>query len=127
MHASDVVFPEPVGAGDEHQTAVLLREPPHACRQVEVVEAWDLARDHAEGDRDRAALAEAVDAEARQLRTRVGDVEVAALVEGLAALGRADGDGVQGAFQVGVAEHGPVGSGSRSPSMRMIGGWPSFR
>ena len=60
---------------------MLLGETANALRQPELLEARHLARDHAEGKRDRAALAKAVDAEARQALRRVGDVELAGLVE----------------------------------------------
>ena len=75
-------------ARDEHEAAVLLGEPLHARRQAQLLEARHLARDHAERERDRAALAEGVDAEAGQALGGVRDVEVAALVEHLQPLGR---------------------------------------
>ena len=40
-------------AGDEHEAAVLLGEPLHARRQAQLLEARDVARDHAERERDR--------------------------------------------------------------------------
>ena len=64
-------------AGDEDEAAVLVGERGDAGRQPELVEGRHVARDHAEGERDRAALAEAVDAEARQARRRVREVELA--------------------------------------------------
>ena len=72
-------------ARDEDEAALLLGEPGNAGREVEISEAGDLVRDHAEGERDRAALPEAVHAEAREPGRRVGEVEVAALVEELRA------------------------------------------
>ena len=74
-------------AGDEHEAAVLLGEPADAGRHVERLEARDLARDDAADDRDRSALAERVDAEARA-GDLVADVELAARGEDLVAVGR---------------------------------------
>ena len=68
-------------AGDEYEAAVLLREPPDARRQVQLREVRDFVRDDAEHERDRAALAEAVHAEARKPRLGIRDVELADLVE----------------------------------------------
>ena len=72
------------GAGrsrDEHQPALLVRESRDTSGQVQLAEARDLVRDHTERERDRASLAEPVDAKARKPLGRVGRVEVAALVE----------------------------------------------
>ncbi len=79
---------------------MLAREPLHTCRQPQLVEVRDLARDHAERERDGAALPEAVDTEARQLGLRVGDVEVARLLEHLAPTRRDHGHGVQDGFEI---------------------------
>jgi hypothetical protein len=68
-------------AGHEDEPAVLLGELPHAVRQAQLVEVRHRAGDDAKGERDRAALAEGVHAEARQLVGGVRDVEVARLVE----------------------------------------------
>ena len=87
-------------AGDEHEAAVLLGEPLHARRQVELLEARHLAGDDAEGERDVAALAEGVDAEARQALGGVGDVEVAGLVERLQPLGSDPRHGLECGEQV---------------------------
>ena len=114
-------------AGDEDEAALLLREPGDAGREMEVVEARDLARDHAERERDRAALPEAVHAEARQARLRVREVEIAALVEELTAARHRDGDRVEHRLELGVAERAEVGCWVSSPSVRMTGGCPTFR
>ena len=68
-------------AGREHEAAVLLGEASNAGRQRELARSRDLLRDHPECERDRAALAEAVDAEAGQVAALVRDVEVAELAE----------------------------------------------
>ena len=88
------------GAGDEYEPAVLLGEPPYAGRQGEVGEVRDVARDHAEGHGDRAALPEAVDAEARQALGRVGAVELSGLEERLQALGRLGADLFEGELEI---------------------------
>src|SRR5581483_1625119 len=49
--------------------------------KIEALEIRNVVRDHTEGERDRAALAEAVDPEARQPLGLVREIEVAALVE----------------------------------------------
>ena len=68
------------GAGDEDEAAVLLGEPLDAGRHVELVEARDATGDDAERERDRAALPEGVDAEARP-GGLVRGVELAGLAE----------------------------------------------
>ena len=81
LDRDDVLLPRPVDvvdhrrerrrlaragrAGDEDEPAVLLGEAPHAGRQVKRLERRDLARDDTADERDRAALPERVDAEAR--------------------------------------------------------------
>ena len=79
--ASVVVLPEPVAPVTRTRPRCSLGEPRDAGRQAELSKLGTSLRDHAERERDRAALAEAVDAEAGQALGRVGDVEVAALVE----------------------------------------------
>ena len=54
------------GAGDEDQPAVLLGQPLDAGGQAQALEVGHLRGDDAERERDLAALAERVDAEARQ-------------------------------------------------------------
>ena len=80
--ASVVVLPEPGRAGHEHEAAVLLGEALDPGRKPQRLEARHLARDDAERERDVAALAERVDAEARQAGPLVGRVELAGLLEG---------------------------------------------
>ena len=60
---------------------MLLGEQRDALRKAEVAEDRDVARDQAEGEGDRSALAEAVDAEPRQAGRGVGQVELARLLE----------------------------------------------
>src|SRR5439155_17105801 len=61
--------------------AMLLGEAPHARRKVQALEARHLVRNHTEREGDRAALAETVDAEARQAFGLVREVELTGLVE----------------------------------------------
>ena len=91
-------------AGDEHETAALLGEPGDAAREPELEEVRDLARDHAEGKRGRATLAKPVDPEARQGRVRVGDVEVAGVLERVPAPRRDHRDGVEHRVEIHLGE-----------------------
>ncbi len=94
------------GAGDEDETAVFLGEATDARRQREGLEVRHLARDDAEGDRDRAALPEAVDAESRQAGRRVGAVELSRLEERLQPLRRLGADLLEGELEVAFAQLG---------------------
>ena len=69
----------------------------------------DLVRDHAERERDRAALPESVHAEARKPRRGVREVEVAGLVEELPPPRHRDGDLVEHGLELGVAEGAEAG------------------
>ncbi len=97
------------GAGDEHEATLLPREPRDSGREVELVEAGDPVRDHAKGERDGAALAESVHAEARKVGTRVRKIEVATLVEELASRGHRRGDLVEHGLELGVVELAEIG------------------
>ena len=125
--ASVVDFPEPVAPVTRIETAVLRRRAAARRAAAELLEARDFLRDDAERERDRAALPEAVDAEARQLSAVVGDVEVAALVELLQALGYDAGAASTAASRFCSSSGGQSSSGAIAPSRRSIGGWPSFR
>ena len=97
LDRDDVLVPRPVdvvehrrergrlsgarGAGAEDEAAMLFGQAGDAGRQAQLLEGGHVLRNHAEGERDRAALAKAVDAEARQVLGGVGDVELAVLVE----------------------------------------------
>ena len=83
--ASVVVLPEPVAPVTRTSPRCSSARRVTPGGQPELGEDRDLARDDAERERDGAALAEAVDAEARQRRMRERDVEVARLLERLAA------------------------------------------
>jgi hypothetical protein len=67
---------------------------------MEVRERRDAFRDHAEGEGDRAALTEGVDAEARQVDCLVGEVEVPGVVEELEACGGRQPDRVERLLEV---------------------------
>ena len=76
-----------------------------ACRQLELGERRDLRRDDAHDDREAAALAEDVDAKARPLGQRVGEVAGALFLE-RAQRGRVVADDVAGEpRRVGHAQH----------------------
>ena len=96
------------GAGAQDEPAVLLGEARDALRQAELLEARHVLGDHAEGERDRAALAVAVDSEARELVRRVRDVELAGLVERLELCGRKVGDDRERGLEIGFAERDVV-------------------
>src|SRR5260221_7990269 len=76
---------------------------------MKLVEARDLARDHAERKRDRAALAEAVDAEPRQCRMRERNVEIAGLLERLAPPRGDRGDRLEHVVEIAFAERLVIG------------------
>ena len=82
IEASVVLLPEPVGPGDEHEAARLVRR---ARRRPggkpELVEREDLERNRAERARDGAALQEDVGAEARQVLHAEREVELLGLLE----------------------------------------------
>ncbi len=67
--------------GDENEASVIAGEATDPRRKLELLEGRNLARDDAEGERNCATLAEAVDAEARQARMGEGHVELAGLAE----------------------------------------------
>jgi hypothetical protein len=71
-------------AGDEDESARFLGQLPQHLRHAERVERRDVLRDEAEGGADRAALEEAVDAEAGDAGDRVGEVELLVVLEALA-------------------------------------------
>ena len=71
-------------AGDEDESARFGAEVAEHLRHAERVEAGDVLRHEAEGGADRAALEEAVDAEAGDVGDRVGEVELFAGLEALA-------------------------------------------
>ena len=82
-------------AGDEDEAAVLLGERLDAGRHAELLEASAPSGDDAEREASRAALPVGVHAEARQVLVLVGDVEVAARLEVLEALGRPAADDLE--------------------------------
>ena len=83
---------------------MLLGEPTDSLREPELVEVRNLRGDDAEGERDRAALAKAVDAEAWEPVGRVGDVELTRLVEVRELRRRQIGDEREGCLEVAVVE-----------------------
>jgi hypothetical protein len=115
LDRDDVLLPRPVdvtehrgerrrlaaagSAGDEHEPAVLLRQPLHAGREAEAAEVRDLRRDDAEGKGDVTALPERVHAEPGQVGQLIGGVHLARLLEEADAAGRARADRVQDLFE----------------------------
>jgi hypothetical protein len=69
------------GAGEQHDAALLLGQLADDGRQLELVDRPDVDRDRADDERHRPALAEGVDAEARDARDRVGEVDLVLLLE----------------------------------------------
>ena len=114
------------GAGDEDQPAVLLGQPLDAGGQAQALEVGHLAGDDAERERDLAALAERVDAEARQAVGLVGGVELAGLLEGGEPRPRRGADEREHSSSAGGSS-GRTWIGSSSPSRRTIGGRPTLR
>jgi hypothetical protein len=92
------------GARDEDQAAVFLGQLLDTDGQAQVLEARHDLRDHAERERGRAALAEAVDAEAVQVRAHVGGVKLAGLAERLQLRGVRRGDRDQDRLEVLLGE-----------------------
>ena len=96
------------GAGDEDQPAVLLGQLLDAGGQAQALEVGNLVGDDAERERDLAALAERVDAEARQAVGLVGGVELTGLVEGGEPRPRRGADEREHLLERGRIEHRPT-------------------
>ena len=79
-----VDLPEPVGPVTRTKPRGLRGQLAQHLRHAERVEGRDLLRDEAEGGADRAALEEAVDAEAGDAGDRVGEVELLVVLEAFA-------------------------------------------
>ena len=95
------------GAGrarHEDEPSRLVREPLHSRREPELVESCDRARDAPECERDGTTLAKAVHSEAREIRGRVCDVELARLVEGISSTWSVGRQRLQDHRQLVVAE-----------------------
>ncbi len=101
-------------AGHEDEPAVLLGEAAHPVRKAELREARDLLRDEAEGERDRAALAIAVHAEAAQALGEVRRVELARGIEMLTLGGSPLGHEREHGLEVGLGQEAFL-HGSQSP------------
>jgi hypothetical protein len=94
------------GARDENESAVLLGQAPDAGGQREIPEVRDLARNHAESDRNGAALPEAVDAEPRQSLRRKCAVQLAGLEERLQPLRRLGANMLECELEVALGQLG---------------------
>ena len=84
IEASVVDLPEPVGPVTRTKPRGLRVNSASAAGSPSDSRRLDLARDQAEGGADRAALEEDVDAEAGHAGDRVGEVELALVLEPLA-------------------------------------------
>ena len=104
IDASVVVLPEPVApvTSTRPRRSSARRVTPSGKAERE--EVRDLARDHAECERRRAALPESVDAEAWQGRIGVRDVEVARVLERVAAPRRDHRDGIEHRVEIQLRE-----------------------
>ena len=69
------------GAGDEDDPALLFGQLGDDLGQAQLLDRADFEGDRAADDRDRAALFEGVDAEAREAGDRVGEVGLAGFLE----------------------------------------------
>ena len=102
--ASVVVLPEPVAPVTRIRPRCSSASRLTPGREPQVVEARHVPRDDAERERDRAALAEDVDAEARKPVARVRDVELARVEERLELRRRDRGDALERRLEVVVRE-----------------------
>ncbi len=98
----------PGSAGAEDEAARLLGEQLDSLREVEVGEVRHATGDHAEGEGDGAALAERVDAQARQPGSGMGDVELAGLLEEREPRGVPAADDRQELLEVRLLERRPA-------------------
>ena len=125
--ASVVVLPEPVAPVTSTRPRCSSASRLHAGREAERLEARDLARDHAERERDRAALAEGVDAEARQpvdwYAVSSSPLESKSATPG----GVAARDDLEDGLRCASVRVETPSSATSLPSLRTIGGWPTFR
>jgi hypothetical protein len=87
--------------------ALLFRQCRHAVGKVQLLERRYVGGNEPEGERDRPALAEAVDAEARQPPGLVRDVELTGLVERSPARRVLVRDGAEHVFQLLLLERRP--------------------
>ena len=124
--ASVVDLPEPVGAGEQHDAALLLGERRDDLGQGEVLDRADVHRNRAGDDRRVTALAEGVDAEAGDALDRVAEVDLVVLGE-LAQLRRVVEHVLHRALGLLGASGGRPSIGRSAPSIRVIGGAPAFR
>src|SRR5207248_917832 len=95
-------------AGDQDQTAVLLRQTSNARRQLQALEVGHDARDDTERERDVTPLPERVDTEARQPWQLVRGVELAGRLERPHARRREDADLLNDRLQFERAERLPA-------------------
>ena len=126
--ASVVDFPEPVAPVTRTRPRCSSASRADSLGQAQLRRSRDLGGDDAEGERGRAALLEAVDAEAREVGRHVRGVELARLAE--AARAAAACRAVT-SWRTVSRSASPSGcqpsSAPRSPSQRTTGGRPSLR
>ena len=121
--ASVVDLPEPVGPVTSTRPRGFSASSCSDVGQAELLERLDLVRDQAERGAERLALEEDVDAEARDARDRVREVDLAVDLEPLLLLGREDAV-EQVARLLGVSG-GTPSRRCRWPRMRTTGGEPT--
>ena len=121
--ASVVDLPEPVGPVTSTRPRGFSASWCSDAGQAELLERLDLVRDQPERGAERLALEEDVDAEARDARDRVREVELAVDLEPLLLLGREDAV-EQVARLVGVSD-GTPSKRWRCPRRRTTGGEPT--
>src|SRR5207248_1247731 len=105
---------------EQDDAARLLGQGADHRGQSEVVDRLDAERDHAADDRDRAALPEGIDAEAGDAGDRVGEIDLAPLLE----LGQLllVGHRLQGALGLLRVSGSEPSIGPRAPCTRTIAG-----
>ena len=114
------------GPGQQDDPALLLGQLGDDRRQQQLLDRADAEGNRATDDRDGAALAERVDAEARQPGQRVGEVDLVLGAE-LVQLGLVVEHLLQRALRVARREGLVPSIGARAPCTRTIGGEPTFR
>ena len=87
---------------------MLVRQSLHARGKPERLEAGHVLGNDPEGERDRAALAKAVDAEARKAGARVSGVELTRLRKGLEPRRRLGADLRECRLEIGFVQCGPA-------------------
>ena len=126
IDASVVDFPEPVAPVTRTRPRCSFASSFDALRQPQLLEARNLLGDEAEGERDRAPLPVAVDAEAADAVDHVGRVQLSVCVEALA-LRRCELGDERMRVSRSLSVSSRSSSGISSPSTRAIAGEATLR